>query len=706
MREVKKTYCRICPGFCAVDVTIEDGRAVEVRGDRSDPVTRGYTCIKGTQNPDLLHGKGRFTRSMRRAADGSLAEVDLTTALDDIGARLKAIVAEHGPRSVGIFMGTQAWFSAVNAPAATAFAAALGTPCLFGTMTIDQSAKWVAGERIGVFNGGPQRFDYSDVWMLVGTNPLVSIMGGPSTSGFGHTNPTKTLRDARARGMKLIVIDPRRTETAVQADLFLQSRPGEDAVLLAGIVHVVLRERWHDHAFCDHHVNGLGQLEAALAPFTPEAVARRAGVNAEDILLAARMFAKDGKRGRVGTGTGPDMGPHSNVAEHLAQCLNVLCGRYLREGEEVPNPGVLQPPVARHADVTPPARSWLKGPRSRRLGLGRMFGQMMSAELADEILQPGTGQIKALICVGGNPAVALPDQAKTIAALGELDLLVTIDPRLSATARLADYVIAPTLAFERHDHTGYLEAMFQQPYARYAEPVVEAPAESQVIDDWKFFWEIARRMELPMQLGESLCGDGPTPSTEDILASMAVGSRVPLEEVRAQPAGAIFDAGKAHVQPARAGRVDKLELAADDVLGEIASVAATLDQPHDSRLLLTVRRVREFVNSGLTDASKSRARIPENPAFLHPEDLDRLGLTDGEKVCVVSATGRIVAVARTDPSLRCGTVSVTHCWGEGSDDDRRIPESTSRLVASDRDLQAINGMPIMTAIPVEVCKLL
>lgn len=142
MRETKKTYCRICPGFCAVDVTIEDGRAVDVRGDRSDPVTRGYTCIKRVQNPDLLYGKGRFRQSMRRAADGALAAVDLTDALDEIAAKLKAIVDAHGPRSVGIFLGTQAWFSAVNAPAATPFAAALETPCLFGTMTIDQSAKW------------------------------------------------------------------------------------------------------------------------------------------------------------------------------------------------------------------------------------------------------------------------------------------------------------------------------------------------------------------------------------------------------------------------------------------------------------------------------------------------------------------------------------------------------------------------------------
>lgn len=246
--------------------------------------------------------------------------------------------------------------------------------------------------------------------------------------------------------------------------------------------------------------------------------------------------------------------------------------------------------------------------------------------------------------------------------------------------------------------------MFQQPYGRYTAPVVEAPAGAQLIDDWKFFWEVARRMGLPMQLGAIMCSEAPTPETEAILAVMAAGSRVPLADVRAQPGGAIFDAEQFFVQPPRPGKVDKLALSADDVLGEIAVVAATLEQPHDSGLLLTVRRVREFINSGLTDAGKSRVRIPDNPAYLNPEDFDRLGLIDGEKVSVVSAAGRIVAIARADPTLRCGMVSVTHCWGEGSDDDHRIPESTSRLVASDSGFQAINGMPIMTAIPVEVLK--
>jgi anaerobic selenocysteine-containing dehydrogenase len=606
-----------------------------------------------------------------------------------------------------VFVGTQGWFNALSYPAAAGVARALKSPGIYGTMTIDQSAKWVAQARIGVFNGGPQRFDQADVWMLVGTNPLVSIMGGPATSGFAHLNPNKALRDAKSRGMKLIVIDPRDTETARHADLFLRPRPGEDAALLGGILHVVLREGWHDRAFCERHVDGLDALHAALAPFTPEAVSRRADVPAAQIVAAAQMFAGTARRGMVGTGTGTDMGPHSNAAEHLAQCLNVVCGRFLREGDRIPNPGVLLPYEPRHADVTPAHRSWSTGPVSRRLGLGRMYGQMMSADLADEMLLPGPDRLRALICVGGNPAVALPDQAKAVAALKSLDLLVTLDPRLSATARLAHYVIAPTLALERHDHTGFLETHYQQPFGRYAEPVVAPPSGAEVIDEWAFFWNVASRMGVPMRLGDLQCGTAAAPDTEQVIASMAKNSRVPLAEVRSRPGGAVFDAD-CRVQPARPGHDAKLEVAASDVLSEVACVAALLPERRavgEGRLLLTVRRLREFANSAMTDATISRERYPQNPAFVHPDDLARLGLSEGDAVRVASDAGSIGAIVRTDATMRPGTVSMAHCWGPGADDDTQVPESTARLVSSVRDLQAINGMPVMTAIEVtlEAC---
>lgn len=703
--ELAKTFCRICPGFCAMDATVENGRVTSVRGDKDDPETRGYTCVKGLQNPELMYGPRRLLHPLMRDEAGALRESSLDAVLDDIAARLRRIIDEHGPRSVAVFMGTQAFFGAANCASAPAFAQALGTPSLYMTMTIDQSAKWVAAERIGKYNAGWNRFEESDVWLLAGSNPLVSVMGGPATSGFNSINPTKALRDAKARGMKFIVIDPRETETAKQADLFIQPRPGEDAALLGGILHVVLREGWHDQAFCDEYVSGVDALRAALAEFTPEAVGRRADVPPHQIEDAARIFARDSRRGLAGTGTGTDMGPHSNIAEHFAQALNVVCGRVPRAGDKVLNPGVLQAAATFHADVTPPARSFERGPFTRRMGLGQINGQFMTNELASEILMPGEGAIKALFCLGGNPAVALPDQAMAIRALSSLDLLVTIDPRLSATAKLATHVIAPTLPFERHDHTARVETQYNSPYAHYVEPIVAPPAGADVIDDWKVFWELARRLGLPMKLGTIEAGAEPTPATEEVLAVLAQGSRVPLNEVRAAGRGTVFDMN-VRVQPRRDGHDARLEIASPDVLEETAAVARTLADPvEDDVLLLTVRRLREFMNSVLTEEERSRARIPQNPAFLHPDEIERRGLTEGERVSVASHTGSVEAVVRADPTLRRGVVSLAHCWGKGTDDPVAIPESTSRLVDAERDCQTINGMPVMTAIKVRVQRL-
>jgi anaerobic selenocysteine-containing dehydrogenase len=706
-----KTFCRICQGFCAVDVTLSDGRIEMIRGDRSDPVTQGYLCPKGLRNADLHHGEGRILTPLIRHAAGGHGPIGLDAALDQIAERLERIISRFGPRAVGVFTGTQAVFSAVNPLAANAFTAALGTPNRYGTMTIDQSAKWIAEARMGVFNGGPQRFDHSDVWMLVGTNPLVSITGGPGLSGFDMHNPVKALRAAKARGLRLIVIDPRRTETAQHADLFIQPRPGEDATLMAAILLIVLQKGWHDRAFCERYVDGIDYLMAALKPFDAQSAAARAGITADELYTAASMFALDGKRGMAGSGTGPDMAPHSNLAEHLLQCLNVVCGRYLKEGETAPNPGVLQPRVQRYADVTPPARSWMSGPRSRRLGLGMIRGQMMTAELADEMLLPGENRIRALICLGSNPAVALPDQRKAVAALKSLELLVTIDPRMSATARLSDFIIAPTLPFERHDHTGNFEQFFPRPYAHYAEPVVIPPAGAEVVDDWVVFWELARRLKLPMKLGGFDALAGARPSTEEMLVGLAVNSQTPLAEVRAHKGGGLFDVAPMIVAPARPGHDARLALAPDDVLQEIAILSNDQSRSGDRMdagafpFRLIVRRLREVMNSSLTDNPSILIKTKANYAYVHPDDLANLNIKDGEPMTITSATDSLVAIAHEDATLRLGMVSIAHCWG-GLPDENLLAASTSLLVDSESDLQSINGMPVMTAIPVVITPLL
>ena len=167
--------------------------------------------------------------------------------------------------------------------------------------------------------------------------------------------------------------------------------------IIAGLLHLIIANGWHDREFCERYVNGFDALAAAVRPFSPEYVARRAGIEAASLQEAAELFARPldnrCKRGSAASGTGPDMGPHSNLAEHLIECLNVVCGRYAREGDPVANPGVLGPPSPRLAQVIAPRRSWEHGERSRVRGLGTLFGERMSGALADEILTPDLGPV-------------------------------------------------------------------------------------------------------------------------------------------------------------------------------------------------------------------------------------------------------------------------------------------------------------------------
>ena len=277
------------------------------------------------------------------------------------------------------------------------------------------------------------------------------------------------------------------------------------------------------------------------------------GWQAASCAQAAELFAHSAKRGAAIAGTGPDMAAHSNLAEHLIECLNVVCGRYLRAGERVPNPGVLIPRRPRRARVIAPRRSWERGHKSRIRGVGMLFGEMMAGIMADEILLPGKGQIKALIVDGGNPVNSLPDQRKVVQALSSLELLVTIDPIMSNTARLSHYILPPRLQYERADlptTRDYETLFFHVPFSQYTPGVAKPPPGSEVVDDWYVFWALARR------LGRTIVYDGVPldmtnpPTTEDLVAIVTRNSQVSLDEIKKYPGGKIFDAEPQYVEPA------------------------------------------------------------------------------------------------------------------------------------------------------------
>jgi anaerobic selenocysteine-containing dehydrogenase len=695
-----KSFCRICSGFCGMILTVDaDEKIAAIRGDDAHPHSRGFACLKGLQARRSHHGSQRLLHPQKRMADGSFASVPLEQALDEIAAKLAFIVDRDGPAALAAFRGTANVFSGVSGQIVPDFLKAFGSSGFYSTMTIDQSAKWVTIERLGMWAAGRQPLEGSDVCMLAGVNPLVSL----SAPGFAG-NPVVTMKEMKAKGLKLIVIDPRRTETAQFADLFLQPLPGEDVSIAAGLLHLILGEGWHDREFCAHYVEGLDGLQGAVRPFTPDYVEKRSGVPAADLRRAAEMFAREARRGVAHAGTGVVMAPHSNLSDHLFDCINVVCGRYLRAGERVPHPGLMGPPWPRTAEVIPPRRSWERGERSRIGNYGMLFGEKMTGVLADEILASGPGQIRALFVDGGNPASAVPDQIKFIAALQELELLVTIDPVMSTTARLSHYVLPPTMMYEHADSAPptYETSIYTRPVSGYADAVIAPPPGSEVMDDWAMLWEIARRAGREIAFcGVPLGID--VPPTADRMHEILFGnSRVPFSRLR-EEAGRLVEIDPVFVEePAQPSA--RFMVAPEDVVAEIASVRSEPAGRAKHTHRLTSRRHREVSNSMYQDFPAIRKRLPYNPAYMHPGDLAALGIASGRKVRIASDHGEIDAIVEADAGIRPGVVSMAHSWGglPGDGPYEKVGAYTGLLISTDRDLDPINAMPWQSAIPVSI----
>lgn len=697
-----KSFCRICFGFCGLVVRTDDnGRVVEVRGDKDHPLTQGFACSKGVSSGELHNDPARLLHPLKRLPDGSFVRIGIEQALDEIAERLKTSIVEGGPNSHAIYQGMGGSLNAGVRGVFKGWLKLIGSTSYFSSMTIDQSAKWVSAERLGTWAAGPIRWDEADLWMGFGHNPLVSVSG--ALSGFNNYNPVLRMKEAKARGLKLIVIDPRETETARHADLFLQPRPGEDAAIAAGLLNIILSGGHEDRDFCAAYVDGLAELRAAVAPFTPAYVAERAGVDAAQLVAAAQLFLAT-RRGAAFTGSGPNMSHRSNLSQHLIDAINVVCGRFPRAGDRVLNPGVLSPRQPIHAEVVAPGRSFEKGRRSRVRGLGMLFGQMMTGALADEILTPGKDRIRSLFVVGGNLASALPDQRKAVRALSSLDLLVAIDPLMSATAQLADYVLPPRLMFERDDMTlAHSEKYyFPAPYAQYAAAAAAEPDGAELIDDHDLFWGLARRLGGILEYDGVPLDMDRRPALEQLLAISARNGQVPFAEIKAREGGAIFDVTQQRIEPARPEAKGRFQLFPMDVAAEFADMAADHPLTADYPYRLVVRRMREVMNSFGREIPAVRRRRPQNDLHIHPADMDSLGLAAGDRVTVRSAKGNVEAKAEADASLRRGVVSLAHGWGGLPDTSGAAGVAINLLTDSDADIEAVNAMPRFSALPVRI----
>jgi anaerobic selenocysteine-containing dehydrogenase len=717
------SICRSCLAFCPVLVTVEDGRVVKVAGDPHAEEYDGYTCPKGRALPEQINSPDRLLTSMKRQADGSFSPVASDAAVQEIALKLRGIIDQHGPRAVAIYLGNGTVQHQFGALMGLSFLQAIGSPMFFSPSTIDKPAEKISMAMHGYWMAGGQSFEESDTWMLVGANPIIA-----KSNGLPYNNPGMRLKEAVEHGLKLIVVDPRRTDCARRAHVHLQARPGEDPTLLAGFIHIVIAERLTDKAFIDANVAGFETLKAAVAAFTPEYVADRAGVAVADLLEAARTFGR-AKRGMAVCATGPSFSLRGNLAFYLAHCLNTICGRWAKAGERAVFPNVLLPAFTPKAQPLPPYSIYGKE-TMRTMGLRETTAGMPTAALADEILLEGEGQVRALICIGGNPISAWPDQRKAEKALRSLDLLVSLDIMFSATAKLAHYVVAPPMPLEQPALTYQAESMkyygatrgFQNCWAQYTPAAVATPPGSDLLEEHDFFFRIAQALGLSLNwtnyhgMGKFI--ESPTqivpldmarvPSVDEMFAIATSNSRVPLDEVKRHPHGKRFDID-IKVAPRDADCSARLEAADPTMMQELAEVRAedyrANRQDAAFPFSMVCRRANNSMNSIGTNTPSLLRGKAYNPLHMHPSDMALQGLQDGNVVAVASRYDTILGVVEADDTLRPGVVAMTHGFGaqgEAAERDPFLAGSNVNLLMHADEYDPVSGIPRMSALPVSV----
>lgn len=645
--------CRFCAATCGVVVRVEGGRVTKVSGDPDHPVSQGYACSKGRRLGELHHDPDRLDRALV-GRPGARRTVALDAALDDLAAGLAAARAAGGPDAVGTFLGGGGYFEKGLVGLAADWLRRLGSRSSYSTLTLDNAAKPVVSQLLtgtGAVVAPVVDWDHADTILLVGTNPIVS-----HGHDWAFPDPIRRLRALRDRGAEVWVVDPRRTETAAHATVHLAVRPGTDHELLAHLVRALLDA---DPAYLAAHATGVEALRRAVDPFTRARVVERTGV---DGALLDRLVDRIRTTGRVSgrSGTGLTMGPAPAVAEWLLLALHVVTGSMERPGGLWFNPDFF----ARQDLVPPPPAPVAEPGPASRPELPRPVGQHPCAALCDEI---EAGHLRALIVLGGNPAVAVPDTARVRRALASLDVLAVLDIRLTATTDLATHVLPCTGPLE-HDTLSYAR-MGHRVHGQYVARVVEPTG-----DRHPQWWHLAR-------LGERLgvpVGDGPATEADHLRA--VAGPHVDLDALRAAPHG--IDLGppgpwvEDHVLPG-----GRWQLAPPVLVGQLASLATDAG---GGGLVLVPRRQPRHLNSVLHGR--------DTPALLlHPDDARSCGLADGDGAELVGPAGVVRCTVQVTETVRPGTVSLPHGY-----------EATNVNGAVPAEADPVTGMVRLTAVPVSV----
>ncbi|MBK7078853.1 MAG: molybdopterin-dependent oxidoreductase [Myxococcales bacterium] len=680
--------CPLCEATCGVTITLDGDTPLAVRGDDADPFSRGYLCPKAAALPALHADPDRLRTPLVRGADGELHPASWPEAFAVAIDRLAAIKRAHGADAIALYLGNPSAHSLDLMTFGPVLTRALGTRQRYSASSADQLPKMVSAALM--FGGGlaipVPDLDRTDRLLILGANPVVSngsLMTAPDVKA--------RLKAIRARGGKLIVIDPRRTETAALADEHHAIRPGGDAALLLAMAQVLFAEGLVTLGAAAGHVDGLAAVEAIAARFAPERVATRVGIDAATIRRLAREHAAATTAacyGRIGT-TCQEFG---TLASWAVDLINVLTGNLDRAGGAMWTTPVALPGRHRTKGDAKFARHRSKG------GLPEMFGELPVAAMADEL----RGGVRALITVAGNPLVSAPGVDALTAAIGGLEFRVAIDPYVNATTRLADVVLPPPSPLARAHYDVALYQLAIRNVARYSPPTVAradgAPAE------WEIMLTLAKGLAgmgaAPLAMADAgvareLCarelgdlaaagtplavtvdqalamldGEGPDRLLDVLVRTGPYGDGfgvrpggLTLAALRAAPHG--LDLGPLAPRLPDVLRTPdrRIALAPALIVDDVARLEAALEAAPPALVLIGRRELRSN-NSWMHNLPHLMKGADRCTLLVHPDDARARGLTDGGRARVASAVGAVEAPVEISDEVRPGVVSLPHGFG-------------------------------------------
>jgi anaerobic selenocysteine-containing dehydrogenase len=732
--------CPLCEATCGLEVHHRGREITLVRGDRDDVFSRGYLCPKGAALGRLEADPDRLRRPQLRDG-GTWREISWEEAWAVLDARLRPVVEEHGPSSVGVYLGNPNVHNLAGQIFNRVLLRALGTHNVFSASTVDQMPKQVSSALM--FGGGltipiPD-VDRTDFLLMLGANPWESngsLLTAPDLPG--------RLEALRARGGRLVVVDPRRTKTAERADEHVAIRPGTDAHLLWGVVHTLFADGLVELGGLAAHVEGLEVVERLAKDFPPDAVAPITGVDAATIRRLAHDLAAAPTAavyGRIGT----CVQEFGTQASWLVDVCNVLTGNLDRPGGALFTRAATSP-----AGRAPgPGRGARFGRWASRVrGEPERFGELPAVCLAEEIEAPGEGQIRALITVAGNPVLSTPDGDRLAAALGTLDFMVSVDPYCNETTSHAHLILPPEHGLARDHYDLAFSQLAVRNVANWTPAAVELePGE---VPEW----------ETLLRLAACVAGTGAAsdPAPLDDLAALAVlqaaagregnpvhgrepaellallaPRRGPARVVDAmlrtghygdgfgvRPGGLSLDLLEGSPHGVDLGPLEpripevlrtasgRIELAPELLVDDVERLRATLDRdPEPERLLLVGRRDLRSNNSWMHNVEVLVKGKPRCTLHVHPDDAARLGLVHGGAAAVTSDTATVtIPVEVTDRVMR-GVVSIPHGWGHDARGARlgvaaRHPGVNTNRLASTAAIDPLSGNAALSGIPVRV----